>query len=278
MLFKKPPLFSIIIPTYNSQTTLSVALDSIFGQTFKDLEVLIIDGLSNDGTIKIVENYKKQFNNINVFSEEDKGIYDAMNKGIDLALGEWLYFLGSDDSLYESTTLEQFIGRDEIKNNEIVYGNVYSAYFNGSYDGLFTYSKLIKQNICHQAIFFRKSVFNKTGKFNLKYNAYADYNHNIIWFFSAKISKIHIDQIIANFVYGGFSSVYDDKAFKTDKIFLIISKGIGKLTASELLSCCNNSINSAKQERNFPKMFVAYFLKFALMVFRKAPLFNKSIR
>lgn len=269
MLSKKSPLFSIIIPTYNSGLTLSVALNSVFNQTFTDLEVLVIDGLSSDNTLDIVKNYKKKFNNIRIYSENDQGIYDAMNKGIDLAMGEWLFFMGSDDSFYEPTTLELLINREELVNNDIVYGNVYSTYFNGSYDGLFTYSKLMNQNICHQSIFFRKSVFNKTGKYNLKYKAYADWNHNISWFFSSKVSKIHIDQIIANFTYGGYSSVYDDKAFKSDKIFLLIAKGIGKLNVSELLTCCNNYINYVKQERNFYRLFVAYFFKLGLMVFKK---------
>lgn len=268
------PILTIIIPTYNSSATLEVALKSIMNQTAKDIEVLIIDGLSSDDTLKIAESHKLEFPEINIISEKDKGIYDAMNKGVLLAKGTWLYFMGSDDSLYESTTIEQFINRKELKNNEIVYGNVCSTYFNGSYDGLFTYSKLMNKNICHQAIFFRKSVFKKTGKYNIKYKAYADWNHNIGWFFSSKISKIYVDQIIANFAYGGFSSVFDDKAFRTDKNFLLLSKGIGKLTVSELLSCCNNSIYFAKQERNFFKLFVAYFLKFGLKIFRKISFFN----
>jgi len=267
MLSKKSPLFSIIIPTYDSGSTLSVALDSIFNQTFTDLEVLVIDGLSSDKTLDIVKNYKNKFNNIRIYSENDQGIYDAMNKGIDLAMGEWLFFMGSDDSFYEPTTLEQLINREELVNNDIVYGNVYSKYLNRSYDGLFNYSKLINQNICHQSIFFRKSIFNKTGKYNLKYKACADWNHNISWFFSSKISKIYIDQIIANFADGGFSYTFDDKAFKSDKIFLIISKGIGKLSVSELLSCCNNYINYARQERFFFRLYVAYFLKVVLIIF-----------
>jgi glycosyltransferase involved in cell wall biosynthesis len=263
------PILTIIIPTYNSGGTLEIALKSIINQTVNDIEILIIDGLSIDNTLKIVEKHKLEFPNINVISEKDKGIYDAMNKGVLMAKGTWLYFMGSDDSLYESTTIEQFLNNAELKNNEIVYGNVYSTFFNGSYDGLFTYSKFINQNICHQAIFFRKSVFNKTGKYNLKYKAYADWNHNISWFFSSKISKIYINQIIANFAYGGFSSVFDDVAFKRDMNFLLFSKGIGKLTISELLSCCNNFIYYAKQERNYLRFLVAYFLKLGLIIFRK---------
>lgn len=264
------PILTIIIPTYNSGRTLDVALKSIINQTVKDIEILIIDGLSTDNTLEIVENLKLEFAGINIVSEKDKGIYDAMNKGVLMAKGIWLYFMGSDDSLYESTTIEQFLNNEKLKDNEVVYGNVYSTHFNGSYDGLFTYSKLVNKNICHQAIFFRKSVFDKIGKYNLKYKAYADWDHNIRWFFSSKVSKIHVDQIIANFAYGGFSSVYDDDAFRSDKNFLLLLKGIGKLSVSQLLSCCSNSIYYAKQERSVIKFLIAYFLKFGLKIFNKA--------
>lgn len=269
MVCKNPPLFSIIIPTFNSGAALAVALDSIFFQTFKDFEVLIIDGLSTDNTEDVVSRYKNKISSIHFYSENDKGIYDAMNKGIALASGEWLYFMGSDDSFFDTTTLAQFVDNKEIGKSEVVYGNVYSTYFNGSYDGLFNYSKLMKQNICHQSIFFRKSVYKKIGNYNLKYKAYADWDHNIRWFFRSDIANIHIDQIIANFTYGGFSSIYDDKAFKKDKIFILISKGFGKLTLSELLSCFNDYINYVKQERNVFLLVFAYAIKLVLLILRK---------
>lgn len=272
-------ILTIIIPTYNSGATLEVALKSIVEQTVQDIEILILDGLSVDNTLEITERYKLKFPNINVISEKDNGIYDAMNKGILLAKGTWLYFMGSDDSLYESTTIEQFLNNEKLKDNDIVYGNVYSTRFNGSYDGLFTYSKLMNQNICHQAIFFRKSIFTIIGKFNLKYKAHADWDHNIRWFFSSKISNVYLNQIIGNYADGGYSSRHIDKVFKRDKNFLLLSKGIGKLSVSELLGCCSHSINYAKQDRNYFKLLVTYLLRFGLKlkkVFLKSRMINKK--
>src|ERR1700722_16529958 len=97
-------LLSIIIPTYNSQNTILTALQSIVKQSFDDFEIIIVDGLSNDDTVTIVKNF--QDDRIKIISELDNGIYDAMNKGIDRAKGDWLYFLGSDDRLYNDTVLE----------------------------------------------------------------------------------------------------------------------------------------------------------------------------
>lgn len=268
------PVLTIVIPTFNSGETLNNALKSIVNQTIKDIEIVIIDSVSNDNTLEIVEKYKMELQNINVVSEKDKGIYDAMNKGIIIAKGTWIYFMGSDDSLYESTTIEKFLRNEEIKKNEIVYGNVYSTRFNGSYDGLFTYSKLINKNICHQAIFFRKSAFIKIGKFNLKYKVYADWDHNIRWFFSSKISKIYLNQIIANYADGGFSSMHTDEIFRKDKYFLLLKKGIGKLSFSESINCCNILIDFLKSEKNYFRLLVVFFFKFGLKILKKTKIYK----
>lgn len=263
---------SIIIPTFNSAKTLAVCLDSILKQSFTDFEVLIMDGLSTDNTLEIAKSYDDV--RLIISSEKDKGIYDAMNKGILKAKGTWLYFMGSDDSLYESNTIEQFLNNASIKNNEIVYGDVYSTRFKGNYDGVFTYSKLINKNICHQSIFFRNNIFAKIGKFNLKYKSHADWDHNIRWFFSSKTKKMHINQTIANYADGGFSSMNNDEVFKRDKYVLLLSKGYGKLSLNELISCCNFIINFAKQDRNYFRFIVTYILRFVLKIIRKISFFK----
>lgn len=263
------PVLTIIIPTYNSGGTLGVALKSIINQTVKDIEILIIDGLSIDNTLEIVEKHKLEFPNINVVSEKDKGIYDAMNKGVLIAKGTWLYFMGSDDSLYEPTTIEKFLNNEALKKNDVVYGNVFSTRYGEKYDGLFTYSKLRHINISHQSIFFRKAVFDKIGNFNLKYKSLADWDHNIRWFFSNEIAKEYIDQIIANYADGGYSSIYFDDAFKLDKNFLLLTKGFGKLPVSELINCSSDSVTDAKQTKKYLKQVIAQFLRFGLRVYKK---------
>src|ERR1700744_4382606 len=99
------PFFTIIIPTFNSEKTLQNALSSILSQNFTEFEILIVDGVSNDNTIKIVKENIEKDKRIRFISEKDNGIFDAMNKGIELSLGEWLYFLGSDDRLHNSSIL-----------------------------------------------------------------------------------------------------------------------------------------------------------------------------
>ena len=263
------PLISIIIPTLNSEATLGIALDSIINQSYQNWEVIILDGLSTDKTLEISKQFQLRFPNIQIISEADKGIYDAMNKGVAFTKGEWLYFMGSDDSLFKPNTFEQFLNLENIENFDVIYGNVHSSRFNGFYDGEFDYTKLTTKNICHQAIFFNRTVFRKIGKFNLKYEIQADWEHNIRWFFSSKVSKMYANITIANYADGGFSSSQADEVLRIDKYFLFLRKGKGKLSVSELFKMCNFLINFTKREKQYFKWFMLKIYKYKLRVERK---------
>ena len=263
------PFFSIIIPTYNSSSTLDIALSSIVNQTYRNIEVLIIDGMSTDSTLDIARSYQKEFPNIIITSKRDRGIYDAMNKGVKLAKGEWIYFMGSDDSLFDPTTLAQFIKLKGVKTIDAVYGNVYSNRFSGVYDGEFDYLKLTTKNICHQAIFLKRKVFKKIGNFNLKYTGQADWDHNVRWFFSSKISKRYTKLIFANYADGGFSSKKRDDVFWMDKYFLFLKIGRDKLSDSELFKICNVLINFTKENKRYYKWVDLKIYKYKLRVRKK---------
>ena len=215
----KQPFLSIIIPTYNSINVLQNCLDSIFVQTFLNFEIVIIDGCSSDGTLEIIQkNSASQNSRIRWSSEKDKGIYDAMNKGIKIAKGEWIYFLGSDDKLFNKDVLLK-INQKLLDDNtlDVMYGNVYSTRFAGIYDGKFTNDKIFKINICHQAIIFNKRIFNIIGNFNLRYKVQSDWDHNLRWFLSNKIKKKYFDIIVAEYKDGGFSSINEEYLFNYEK-------------------------------------------------------------
>lgn len=207
------PLLSLIIPVFNSEKTINRTLNSILSQTFTNFEILIIDGASSDGTLKIIKDYGKKDNRIRWRSEKDSGIYDAMNKGVKMSKGNWIYFLGSDDNLYDKNVLRNVFCTQHYENYDVIYGNVHSTRFGGLYDGEFNNEKILERNICHQAIFLKENVFEKVGNFNLKFKTQADWDHNIRWFFSRKIKYKYIDVIIANYADGGFSSVTNDLSF-----------------------------------------------------------------
>ncbi len=217
-------MISIIIPTFNSAHTLKMAIESILNQTFRDFEILILDGLSTDTTLVVARKFKD--NRIKIYSEKDKGIFDAMNKGIHLAQGEWIYFLGCDDRLYNNKILE-LITIEILKTNcDVIYGDIISTKYNGRYAGEFDSLKLLSQNISHQSIFLKKNIFKKTGLFNTKYISWADWDHNMKWFLSPEISKHYSNLVIAEFADSGFSSLNPDSIFSNEKVlnFLLYSK------------------------------------------------------
>jgi glycosyltransferase involved in cell wall biosynthesis len=219
------PFFSIIIPTYNSAKTLSTCLDSLIDQTFQNFEIIILDGKSSDDTISISLHYTGVFKNIRLISEKDKGIYYAMNKGIEMSNGRWLYFLGSDDYLLNNSTLEKIIEFGDLDNFDFVYGDVLSPEYGDHYDGDFDQQKILNKNICHQALFVRRDLFHRLGKFNTRYKQLADYDFNLRAIFNNKIRKKHIELTIAYYAPGGSSSVKTDEKFVKDKDYLVLKYG-----------------------------------------------------
>ncbi len=205
-------MFSIIIPTYNSVKTLGKTLDSITSQTFKDYEIVIVDGKSTDGTIELVKAYEGKCH-INFISEKDKGIYDAMNKGIALAKGNWVYFLGSDDYLYSNVVLEKVNAVIEQTNCDVVYGNVFVERFNSTYAGKFDDEKMCKDNICHQSIFYKKQYVIEAGGYDISMKVNADIYLNKLLFANKKIKWQFIDETIAFYSSDGFSNSHFDKVY-----------------------------------------------------------------
>jgi glycosyltransferase involved in cell wall biosynthesis len=216
------PKISIITPTYNSESKIGACLQSVKNQTYSNIEHIIIDNLSTDKTIDVILKYKELYPfSIRLISEKDRGIYDAMNKGIKSAKGQWLYFLGSDDKFYNENVLSTIFNGKQTNHQKIIYGNVI---INGDagwakngqiYDGEFTLSKLIDRNICHQAIFFNKIVFKRCGGFNLKFNICADWDMNFrLW---ATFPFTYIDLIVAVFNGGNSSSKIENNYMEIDK-------------------------------------------------------------
>lgn len=218
------PFFTIIIPTFNSAATLRIALDSVVRQTFSNFEILIIDGVSADETLSIARSYNDS--RIRIFSEKDKGIYDAMNKGLQLAEGEWLYFLGSDDWLMHDDVLERV--QENLQYCDFLYGNAHTCW-SEHYDGPFSLKKLFAQNICHQAIFYKAKKI-KGKKFKLEYKIHSDWDMNLKMFLNSAVKKTYLDIQVAFYSDNGFSQKNSiDEDFRRDKFsntlkyFLLLS-------------------------------------------------------
>ncbi len=212
-----PPLISVIIANYNGGATLGRALKSVVAQTFSRIEIIIIDGGSSDGTLDIL----RKFDDIVDYwvSEPDNGVYDALNKGIDFAHGDWMYFLGSDDNLEDHNILQRLLSFNS--KSKMIYGNVILANTNTIYDGEFTRYKLCTQNICQQAILYHRNLFEKLGKFNLKYSLYADWEFNIKCFACKDANPQFMNVIVAKYGSEGMSCNKMDDLFIRDQLNLI---------------------------------------------------------
>jgi glycosyltransferase involved in cell wall biosynthesis len=201
-------LFSIITPTYNCGTKITQTINSVLSQDSGLYEYLIIDGDSNDGTRTEIERFD---GHVKFVSEPDAGVYDAMNKGIDLACGKYIYFLGAGDTL-RANALRNLAGLMPDGELAFVYGNVYWMDEAFIYGGEFDKSRLETYNICHQAIFYERAIFDEIGRYELDYKILADYVLNIKCFGNDKIQKTYLDYVVANFEGGGLSACQKDTA------------------------------------------------------------------
>lgn len=215
------PRFSVIVPCFNSGQHVSTVLDSILSQTFQNLEVIIADGLSTDYTLQIAADYAERDPRVKIISQADSGVYDAMNNGLARATGDWVIFMGSDDAFAKDTVLQEVADFADINPDAgMIYGSVRVvgdvkwAKDGTIYDGAFSIEKIQSKNICHQAIFYRRSDHIEIGEYNLKYKLCADWDMNLR-FWARKPCKF-IDLIIANFNAGGASTAGTDPEFGKD--------------------------------------------------------------
>lgn len=222
------PTFSIITVVYNNVRDIEHTIKSVVNQTYKHIEYIIIDGVSTDGTLDLIEKYKS---NIDILvSEKDTGIYDAMNKGLALATGDYVLFLNSGDELYSKETLANLAEVSE--GADILYGETFlindqreiigerrhqvPAHFNWK---SFRYG----MNICHQAIYVKRTL---AEPYDLQYTLCAD----IDWVIkAAKKANICVNahQHVARYLVGGMSKQKHRESLK--ERFIIFQKYYGTI-------------------------------------------------
>lgn len=197
------PRLSIITVNYNNAGGLARTLKSVSVQTFRDFEYIIIDGGSTDGSVDLI----KQFGPIVDYwvSEKDKGVYDAMNKGIERAKGTYCYFLNSGDYLWKDNVLEKVF---EIQNGEdILYGNMIHGGLDTEEKGASSISfyDFYTGSIYHQAAFIRRELFTQVGLYNENLKVVADWEFFLKAIFIHKCRIRYVDLPIALYETGGLS-------------------------------------------------------------------------
>lgn len=200
------PLITVVTVVFNGEKFLEETILSVLNQTYDNVEYIIIDGGSTDGTVDIIKKYEHAIDYW--VSEKDKGIYDAMNKGIDLATGGWINFMNGGDAFYEKTSIKKVFDKQNFSTVDIVYGNHQVVYQSGR--KRYAKAGLIKNfwkgsQFCHQASFVN-TPYHKVHKFNLYTKIVADFE----FFYKAWKSNAvfqFADVTVARFEAGGVSDV-----------------------------------------------------------------------
>lgn len=200
------PVLSVITIVYNNVKHIERTLLSVINQTYSSIEFIVIDGASNDGTLAILEKYKSHFTQF--ISEPDKGIYDAMNKGLALAKGDYVLFMNSGDEFYETQTVEQVFSTQAFA--DIYYGETEMLDENLKSQGKRRHeapAKLTLQSfkygmsVSHQAIYIKKSI---TKPYDTIYQLSAD----IDWILDAltkAVVVVNTNRYVAKYLMGGMS-------------------------------------------------------------------------
>lgn len=215
------PKLTIVIATFNAMVHLPECLASIAKLGRNDIEIVIVDGGSTDGTIDYIQSLG--WSHLRWISEPDKGIYDALNKGAKLAKGIWVHFLGSDDRLLPgfSELMDKLSDKNTIyyaNSEEWYYGDTKPDYI--LLGGKFNNYRISKYPVNHQAIVYPTRIFD-TYAYNTKYRIFADYALNIQLWGNRQYRKQYVPLFIASYNMNGFSSTMRDNAFQADKPALI---------------------------------------------------------
>lgn len=205
---------SIITATYNSAKTIGLTLDSVVGQTYKEIEHIVIDGNSSDDTIEVVRSYPHV---AQVLSEPDKGIYDAMNKGLALATGDIIAILNSDDLFFDNNVVQKIVDRFQRDQCQVLYGNTIA----GDMDALGNFTRvtrLVRPKAfkrrkflfgwmpSHVSTYIHKDVYRKYGDFVDTFKIGADYELMLRFMFRHEVQSSYINEFCVKFRVGGIST------------------------------------------------------------------------
>jgi len=203
---------SIITVVRNNVATINDAIESVLSQTYKNIEYIIVDGASTDGTVEVVQGYTNKIDKF--ISEKDQGLYDAMNKGIGLATGDVIGILNSDDVYFDKNVLENIVNTFRDKQLDSVFGDLYYVnkddlnkivrYWKSSDFKLGSFAK--GWHPPHPAFFVKKDIYEKYGMFDLQLKVSADFDLMLRFLEKYQISSMYLPKILVKMRIGGESN------------------------------------------------------------------------
>jgi glycosyltransferase involved in cell wall biosynthesis len=229
---------SIITIVYNNASYIESCIKSVLSQTYPNIEHIIIDGGSTDGTLDVIKPFIPQLGYF--LSEKDKGLYNALNKGIKAATGDVIGILHSDDLFYETTTVEKIANGFRTSNTDLLYAkgmyverenikNVKRIYKSKPYNKKYLNFGWIP---LHTTIYAKKSVFEEYGLYDQDYDIASDYDISLRWFTNPKITTYFLNTWVVKMRLGGKSTTAKLQKKKSSEDLKIIEKHnlLGKVT------------------------------------------------
>ena len=204
---------SIITVCFNSEKTIRNTIKSVLNQNYPNIEYIIIDGGSQDNTLSTIESYHRSITKI--VSEKDNGMYDALNKGIDLSTGDLIGILHSDDIFYSNDVVNNIVKKIKISKTDSIYGDLdYVDEYNLNKvirkwkSGTYNQRKLLFGWMPpHPTFFIKKEIFNKYGKYDLSFGTASDYELMVRILYKYKISCEYLPNVITKMRMGGLSNM-----------------------------------------------------------------------
>lgn len=206
------PKITIITVVWNNAKTIRDAIDSVLGQTYENIEYIVVDGASTDGTVEIVQSFGNKITKF--ISEKDKGLYDAMNKGIKMATGDIVGILNSDDFYKSNDVLETVVNEFMSKGIDCLYGDLEYVDANDT-DRIVRYwqSKQFKEGLfqkgwhpAHPTFFIKREFYDKYGFFNLDFKISADYEIMLRFLERYKLKSSYVHNTFVKMRVGGESN------------------------------------------------------------------------
>ncbi|MDO6739318.1 glycosyltransferase family 2 protein [Wenyingzhuangia sp. 2_MG-2023] len=221
---------SIITIVYNNKGSIEEAIKSVVNQTYKDIEYIIIDGGSTDGTNEIILKYLDKIDCYK--SEPDNGLYSALNKGVKAATGDVIGILHSDDLFYSNTTIEEYVEVFKNKQVDLVYadGIYVQREDTKKIKRIYRGQKCGKLNLklgwipLHTTIFLKKEIFKKHGLYDESFSIAGDYDLSLKWFQDNAIKKEYLKSIVVKMRMGGKSTTAALQKKKSNEDLVIIKK------------------------------------------------------
>ncbi|NND62536.1 MAG: glycosyltransferase [Flavobacteriaceae bacterium] len=219
------PKISVVTVNYNNAEGLRQTIQSVIEQEQDEVEYIVIDGNSGDGSAAVIREFESNVDHW--ISERDKGVYEAMNKGIDMATGDYVLFLNSGDIFYNDNVLNE-VAPILSGDLDIYYGNLVFSHSGKDmireYPKSFDFGYFLERSLPHPGSFIKRSLFDRIFKYSENYRIVSDWEFFICAILKEKVTHRHLDKVISTFELDGMSNDPKNKAFIEEEREQVIRK------------------------------------------------------